>query len=615
MWKTKSNLKKYLFSSNGDIKNIKNEPKFIHKNLDVKTENRIKLSDDTNKRTQYNITKLIAELFLDNSNYNHIRHKDGNINNNNVNNLEYYDRKTETIEKYLQQIPIIDPENRWDYSLIPSKNITSQTDVPLKCNGCNTITNRSLYEHVTQFKHCKRNCYKIKSKDYQLNNLEIKETTNDIIIDSPEEWKIFPDNNNYEVSNKGFIRNIKTKKSFGGCFDKHSGYMRTNLNNKYISIHYAVGKTYIPNPENLSCINHKNKDRTDNRVENLEWCTYAENNKHKVENSVKQYKKHGNSKRILRLDKDTNVVLDTYSTLMCACKWIMEEIFNISTNEKDVDKQLKSNSSTLSNQMKRDGEWFGYGFKWKFETPLTEKEGEEWKLITSMEKEGYYISSLGRLKTPLNVIKDNFSITSNFTSDGYYDIKIVKGGKHHRINRLVAIAFVPNPENKPYVNHINHNTLDNRAENLEWVTNQENIQHAYDNDLVGGVSPVIQFDKTGETKIAEFKTIQEASRQLNINQSQISAVCRGVYLQTKGFHFKYKENENEKIREKKTNLTNSKKVYQYDTNNNLINTYDSVITYANQFKVKVGKIQTRLKGSLSKDLNLNNFQFSYTEIL
>jgi hypothetical protein len=132
MWKTKSNLKKYLFSSNGDIKNVKNEPKFIHKNLDVKTENRIKLSDDTNKRKPYNIANLIAELFLDNSNYNHIRHKDGNINNNNVKNLEYYDKKIETIEKYLQQIPIIDPENRWDYSLIPSTNITSQTDVPLK---------------------------------------------------------------------------------------------------------------------------------------------------------------------------------------------------------------------------------------------------------------------------------------------------------------------------------------------------------------------------------------------------------------------------------------------------------------------------------------------------
>jgi hypothetical protein len=519
------------------------------------------------------------------------------------------------LQKYLQQIPNIDPDNRWDYSLIPSTNINSQTDVPLKCNGCKNTTNRSLWQHITKFQPCKRGCYCIKSKDYQFNNLEIKEPTNTIIVDSPEEWKVFPDNKKYQISNKGFIRNIKTWKKFGGSLDKSTGYIRTILDKKSTSFHIAVAKTYIPNPENLPCINHKNKNRTDNRVENIEWCTYAENNKHKVENSVKQYKKHGSGKHILRLDKDTNVVLDTYPSLMCASKWIMEEIHHISTNGKDVDKQLSSNSVTLSKQIKRDGEWFGYGFKWKFETPLTEKEGEEWKLITSMEKEGYYISSLGRLKTPSQKIKDKFGKTGNFTSDGYYDIKIVEGGKHHRINRLVAIAFISNPENKPMVNHKNHNTLDNRVDNLEWVTNQENIQHAYDNDLVGGISPVIQFDKTGENKIAEFKTIQEASRQLNINQSLISGVCRGVQLQTKGFHFKYKKDENEKIREKKPNLTSSKKVYQYDKNNNLINTYDSVNKCANKLNVKKGTIQTRLNGSLSRKLNLNNFQFSYTEHL
>lgn len=98
-----------------------------------------------------------------------------------------------------------------------------------------------------------------------------------------EEWKIIENYTNYEVSNKGNIRGYKNRKIMEKIphniipQEDYKGYLYVNLYNKNgmksIKIHRLVAKAFIPNPNNLSQVNHKDEDKKNNDVSNLEWCS------------------------------------------------------------------------------------------------------------------------------------------------------------------------------------------------------------------------------------------------------------------------------------------------------------------------------------------------------
>ena len=102
-------------------------------------------------------------------------------------------------------------------------------------------------------------------------------------------------------------------------------------------------------------------------------------------------------------------------------------------------------------------------------------------------------------------------------------VKLWKDGavKTHLVSRLIATTFIPNPENKGFVNHKNGDPLDNSIENLEWVTRSENQLHAFKTGLMSTNKKVVLKDTSNGVE-HHFNSLADASRSLGMNHSFLS---------------------------------------------------------------------------------------------
>ena len=167
---------------------------------------------------------------------------------------------------------------------------------------------------------------------------------------------------------------------------------------------------------------------------------------------------------------------------------------------------------------------------------------EIWKDIKDYEGL-YQVSNLGRVKriTTGRVLKPLKH------ANGYLMVKLSKNSIVYTktVHRLVAEAFIPNPEHKPEINHIDENKTNNNVSNLEWMTRKENINHGTRTERMSKTQsiPIIATNiKTGESK--EFYGARECARQLGLTHGNIASVLKGRYKQTGGYTLKYKEESN-----------------------------------------------------------------------
>ena len=276
--------------------------------------------------------------------------------------------------------------------------------------------------------------------------------------------KLIPNYENYWIFDNGDVYNENTKQVLKGSIGEHGyRYYRLSKDNKKKMFygHRLVAEAFLDNPNDLPVVNHKDGNKLNNNVDNLEWVSYSDNTK----------------------------------------AW-------------------HEGRASKKNQ--------------KLECYTGDLENENWKPY-----QNYLVSNYGRVRhaTKNNLLKPSLTC-------GYYKVRLSKDGltEDKMVHKLVWELFSDwdMPDNISVIDHIDGNKTNNHINNLRKISLSENVKAAlYETKTNATAKRVAQYDLNGNF-IKEFPSAAAAARELNLDSSVISKVCRGdKYKSHGGFKFKY----------------------------------------------------------------------------
>lgn len=332
-----------------------------------------------------------------------------------------------------------------------------------------------------------------------------------------DEWQPIPGFGRYSISAQGEIRNRYGYVLQTNC-PEHA-YVRVGLRDdrgciQSCAVHRLVAQMFVANdnPRVKIYVNHKDRNKRNNAATNLEWVSASENRKHCVESGIQPSNRLAAT--IVWLDHN-GVVIDEFPNQQAAAEALNIHQATVSNILKGKVIRKQKGSSILAEHPDHPPIQFINGtaaaahFKsCKSRISIAMSKGV---ITTRGPLKGWTFSRLDDvhpvLKLKLDVYdvllneewcdmpgNDTYQVSSSGkvynkckqklvwgASDGRYlrvQLRINGETKHFAIHRLVAQCFVANPDDKPCVNHIDGDKLNNNAANLEWCTQQENMQHA-----------------------------------------------------------------------------------------------------------------------------------------
>ena len=301
-----------------------------------------------------------------------------------------------------------------------------------------------------------------------------------------------------------------------------SGYVLVGIRGKTYSLHRLIATSFrLPKTSTQTEVNHINGIRHDNRLENLEWTTRSQNVKHSHDHLQRASSASRKSKPVSVRKCGDEAWVDFPSAVVAA-------------------RGLRIHRSTIYRCLRGDLR-HTKGYEFRYGAPLEPEclDGEEWRDL----HDGARISSLGRFRSTVGIVS-----TPKPQYSGYVDVSIMR--KTYYVHRLVAIAFgIPRAIGQDQVNHKNGNPSDNRVQNLEWISNSDNIQHSYDtNASRASNAATLAKPVRGRQVGTEEWTLYGlgaigAARALGLWSGNVSHVCLGTRASTGGYEFQFVEEE------------------------------------------------------------------------